>query len=194
LPLTIFIFVLSACTNASAPREDGFISIEPTSLFEGETKKLEPHLGIIGGAVRVDYSGTYKALKASYEVWERGKLIASADSLGVSIKEESVDEVTISLKPDPEDENSCLVTIAFLSEEGGYSSSSFTIPRFDPEFGSGPIPLQRPIQLKEGKEAAVWGYRAVKDGSISTSSSLEETAKESDQAFLLKLSTDRELD
>ena len=41
-------------------------------MFEGNVKKLEPHLDLLTGCVEVTYKGDNKNFKIFYEVWEKG--------------------------------------------------------------------------------------------------------------------------
>ncbi len=37
--------------------------------LEGDAKKLEPHIDLIGDCVKVEYRGSKKRLKSIYEIW-----------------------------------------------------------------------------------------------------------------------------
>ncbi|OMP65698.1 hypothetical protein [Domibacillus epiphyticus] len=191
--LFLFVLLLSACADES-DKSDQFVTVEPSKLFQGDAKRLEPHLEIMGGAVKVSYSGSHHAMNTKYEIWEDGKLVNSGRALGMEITEDALEEVTVSLKNDPDKESDFLVTVVFASEENGYNSAAFSIPKFDPSRANGHLELDEPIQFKEGAEEAIWGYTANEDGHISSGDDLEKIAKEADWAFLLKLTTDKSLD
>jgi hypothetical protein len=85
--LTLASMLIVGCSKEAKLKEstmpaNGIIRISPSTLFEGDTKKLEPHLGLISGCVNVKYSGPKKFIQTSYEIWEEGKLKKTSYSVG----------------------------------------------------------------------------------------------------------------
>ncbi|MBM7647384.1 hypothetical protein JOC78_000305 [Bacillus ectoiniformans] len=183
-------FLLSACSSEEPKSQKGYLTIEPSQLFVGDTKKLEPHMGLIGGAVHLKYDGDYKILQTKYEIWEKGKLTKSSNAFGTSFEEGLDDELTFSLKTN---ENMFDAVLAVSSNKKGYSSSHFSVPKFNEEYAYGPVPIEESIKVKEGKDEAMWGLIANKDGRISSEGDINKAAKVADWAFVVKVSIEEEM-
>jgi len=203
----LFVFVafllvavfLTACstveesTGQAPVLEKNKVLIEPSSLFEGDTKKLEPHLGWSTGAVKVKYQGDKKILNVSCETWEKGKLVQTFGSLGAGIEGSFDGEVSVSLKDDDgAGQNRYLATIV-VSDKQGYSSSKVYVPKFNESATSStatsPKPLSAPIEVSDEQTTAVWGLMAGEGTNISRSDeSIEAMAQRVEWAFVLKLS------
>jgi uncharacterized protein YcfL len=58
----VIILLFVGCSNVenSVATERNKVKITPSQIFEGETKKLEPHMGLTTGCVKVDYNGDKK--------------------------------------------------------------------------------------------------------------------------------------
>lgn len=170
------------------------LELSPADVFEGETVKLRPHLGLTTGAVRVKYNGSKEFISTSYEIWEKGKLMDRKPSMSASIKSPFHGEISISIQDASLDiKNSKYKATTVISSETGYSSSTFFINKFDPLLtgGYGPRNWDTTQVVSDDQETAVWGF-FVSD-TFDHSESLELQAKKADWAFLLKVKMEEEL-
>ena len=190
--LTLAICIcLAGCTPGKNHSSlDGMLTVSPSTLFEGDAKKLQPHLDIIGGCVKIEYKGSKKWITSIYEIWEDGKLISSAHGISKSIQNGIFYGVfSISLKDKKESgaDNEYQVTTV-LSKKDGFVSSTHTIPRFNSSYGYGPEELPGTISIRDNKEIVVWGLTADKDSyKITGEESIEKTGEKSNWAMIVKL-------
>ncbi|MED4729927.1 hypothetical protein P9597_17605 [Aneurinibacillus migulanus] len=167
---------------------EGMVHISPSSLFDGETKKLEPHLGLTSGAVKVQYEGPRHMMIVMYEIWENGTLKQKSEGLGYSIEKGGFDgEFSVSLREEDKEKKSYAMTTVF-SKKDGYASSVTSIPGYKSAAGSSPRPLQQVINVSDKEEIPVWGWVAGKGSEVSDfSEPFEEMAKKVEWALLLKI-------
>lgn len=189
----IFLLVLGIYTNSTsntvqtAPND--VMEISPSQLFQGDTKKLEPHLGWTAGAVKIKYGGSKEYLKISYEIWENGALKQRSGAMATSIDSMFDGEVSVSLKElQPEGQTQKYNVNLVISEPNGYSRAAFTIDKFDGNLIRGLSPMTWPKTevVDADKEVAVWGLMAA--NKFRTGNSIEEQAKNVDWAFVVKIS------
>lgn len=183
--LSVILFV--GCSIDTSQIEENSVHIEPSNLFQGDTERLKPHLGIIGGLVKVSISGSNKSIFTRYEIWENGELKSSHASFSTPVKNNFNGEVSVSLKDDIENNDLFRVTIV-ISHANGYGASEFTIPKFSRDLSFGPNELRKAIDIKEGEEVAVWSLLAQSKGRSFFCGDIEESAKKADWAFVLKVS------
>src|SRR5262245_12952833 len=90
--------VIGGCSGNSAPTAPAprVLKVSPSDLFVGSLKRLEPHLGMSSGAVRLDFTGPPIWLKDNLEFWQGGGDRRSFGSGGRLQNERG--EVTISLR------------------------------------------------------------------------------------------------
>ena len=183
------------CSKATGLKEDsmppkGIIRISPSSLFEGDTKKLEPHLGLISGCVKLKYSGPKKYINTAYEIWEDGKLKKSSDLLSTSIDNSYDGEISVSLKNESTDDIKQVYRLTVADTvAGNCGSSSEIVPEIVfPDGGRSPRNINKVIEISDDKEIAVWGYVVQKDTVILNEESIEESAKKASWAFVFKIS------
>ncbi|WP_434511722.1 hypothetical protein [Desulfitobacterium sp. AusDCA] len=174
----VFIFLITilalstvGCSQATTTNEDimpkdGIIRISPSSLFEGDTKKLEPHLGLISGCVKVKYSGPKKYMNTIYEIWEEGKLKKSSGLLLGSLLGKNYDgEVSISLKNEATND---LNPKYRLTVADGNGSSYTLLPEIDMMLDGGrrPLTISKDIEISDDNKIAIWGYADYKGGIV----------------------------
>lgn len=170
--------------------KNGIIRISPSSLFEGDTKKLEPHLDLISGCVKIKYSGPKKYMSTSYEIWEEGKLKKTSALLYGSLIEKNYDgEVSISLKNKSSDDLDPKYKLTIANENGSGAFSfvpEITIPL---DGGRRPLTIMKDTEVSDNNKVAVWGYATYKDGIIQSSldKGIEESAKEASWAIVFKI-------
>lgn len=197
----VFIFLITilalstvGCSQATTTNEDimpkdGIIRISPSSLFEGDTKKLEPHLGLISGCVKVKYSGPKKYMNTIYEIWEEGKLKKSSGLLLGSLLGKNYDgEVSISLKNEATND---LNPKYRLTVADGNGSSYTLLPEIDMVLDGGrrPLTISKDIEISDDNKIAIWGYANYKGGIVVSSldKGLEESAQEASWAIVFKI-------
>ncbi|MBN6189244.1 hypothetical protein JQN58_20545 [Aneurinibacillus sp. BA2021] len=180
---------LAGCTGTKAKGlpPEGTMRISPSSLFEGETKKLEPHLGLIAGAVKVQYQGPKNMVGSKYEIWENGKLKKSENILGVGFDTQRfTKEFSVSLREEKGESSGYAMTSVF-SDRSGFSSAAVAIEGYRAA-GWGPRALQEPIEVSDDKQPAVWGLIKGKGSEyIRTNESIEEMAKDAEWALVVKI-------
>lgn len=187
--LVILTLVIIGCSKI-AGIEKGTVKVTRSDLFEGESKKLKPHMGLISGCVKVKYKGDKKFISCKYEIWENGEITETSGLFSKSIDGEFEGEVSISLKElinnDLEISEDMIMTTA-IGNESGYSSNRRYIKRFDKEYGYSPYDLTEEIIETDEAEIDVWGLMAEDDNIYSPKSSIQATAKEMDWAIVLKI-------
>lgn len=185
---------LAGCigTKAKGLPPEGTMRISPSRLFEGETKKLEPHLGLIAGAVKVQYQGPKNMVGSKYEIWENGKLKKSENILGVGFDTQRfTKEFSVSLREEKGESPGYAMTSVF-SDRSGFSSAATAIEGYRAA-GWGPRALQEPIEVSDDKQPAVWGLIKGKGSEyVRTSESIEEMAKDAEWALVVKIFTEKE--
>ncbi|GMQ57273.1 hypothetical protein AN1V17_16680 [Vallitalea sediminicola] len=187
--LLIIALVIIGCSKI-AGIEKGTVKVTRSDLFEGESKKLKPHMGLISGCVKVKYKGDKKFISCKYEIWENGETTETSGLFSKSIDGEFDGEVSISLKElinnDLEISEDMIMTTA-IGNESGYSSNRRYIKRFDKEYGYSPYDLTEEIIETDEAEIDVWGLMANGDEVYNPKGSIEKTAKEVDWAIVLKI-------
>src|SRR5689334_11538249 len=65
-------------TAEPAPEPDpstAALRVSPSELFVGDLKRLEPHLRLASGCVRVDFRGPDRMIGQEVELWQGGKRV-----------------------------------------------------------------------------------------------------------------------
>jgi hypothetical protein len=192
LLLAALMFLVGCSTDAkNVSSENGVVYISPSTLFKGDTKILQPHLGIIGGCVEVKYKGTKKFIRVSSELWENGEQKSTVGVLDSKIDGSFNGDVSVSLRDEGSDNPShSFKDVLEISQNGGYASLTGIVPGFSSQYGSGPKELSGMIKVNDNQKIAVWGLMAEKTPNISfaNNESVEEMARKVDWAFVLKIS------
>jgi len=165
-----------------------FIHIEPSSLFKGDAKVLEPHLNMMGGAVRLSFEGENKYIHTKIEIWENGKVKDSRGLFTTYVLKNSFDgEASISLRDDVHDEK--LFDMITAVGDNGFSSSKSFVDKPDAEMSYSTNRLNEDKTVSFGEETAIWALIGDKEG-ILTNGDIEESAKEADWALVYKIIVD----
>lgn len=178
----------TGCTQANVNK---IIHIEPSSLFQGDLERLEPHLGLISGLVKVKVNGDDKSIKVKYEIWEKGQLIVSNNAMSMHIDNNFNGEVSFSLKDDIYNEDHFKMCTV-ITDAAGHGSCVVIVPKFDSQFSHGVNMLNESINVAVNEEVAVWSLLANEVGEGFRVGGIEEAAKESDWALVLKISVQEE--
>lgn len=162
----------------------------PSKLFEGNAKKLEPHLDMITGCISVKYKGKKESLCLKYEIWENGKLKESQNTLATSIRNnEFTGEVSISLKDIIGTDlvkSDSMIMKTIISEDNGYVSSTKYIERFK-EHGYAPVEIHGELNVIDSEELSVWGLTSNKGSYSNGGKGVEDEVKTADWGLILKL-------
>jgi hypothetical protein len=175
----------AGCAQQSPPPPTAtVVRVSPSALFTGELKRLEPHLGLTTGCVRLDHVGSTLQVKLSCEIWEGGKVAKEAGSLGTTLAAEN--EASLSLREIMENgKKTGHFTIA-LSGSQGYVASTGQVDL--PMLSRGSKSLSGPLELSMGRPTAVWGLMAGEgSGRIDGDESIEDMAKRVEWALILKI-------
>lgn len=184
LIIVVVIFTVG-CTKAIDDNhfDFGTATITPSSLFQGDAKRLEPHLGLTTGCVKVQYRGNKKGISCKYEIWEKGKLVDDPGIMTCVID----GEVSISLREKLLDNLEWAPTMTMktvIMGKDGWASSTKFIDRFDKSYSWGSVQLHEKIKFKDDKEVAVWGLFG---GDYEHKNKIEDMAKTADWALVLKV-------
>ncbi|EOD00234.1 hypothetical protein [Caldisalinibacter kiritimatiensis] len=185
----IIILVLIGCSKTEII-EENTVRVSDSDLFEGELKKLEPHMGLITGSAKIEYNGDKDFIGCKYEIWENGEITETSDIFSTRIDGEFDGEINISLKQlinnELEKSDNMIMTTS-LGNENGYSSSTKYIKRFDENYGYSPYELTEEIIVTDDSDISVWGLMASDDSVFSQEKTIEETAEKVDWAIVVKV-------
>ena len=193
--MVVCLMLLGCNREASNDAElmDGEVKIIPSSLYEESTKKLEAHLAMSTGCVKIEYKGNKKCIGVKYEIWEGGMLKSSRNIFKSRIDDGFNGEVSISLKDivmdNLEISQSTIMTTA-ISDKNGYSSSRKYIDRYPKSYGSSPYNINEVFKDTDDNEISIWGFMATDDGKSSVYSAertIQATAEKVDWALILKV-------
>ncbi len=184
--------VCAGCSGDAGVTGRPEVVIKPSTLFEGDLKALEPHLGISGGCVEVEYNGDKKGMKCSYEIWKYGKLEESGGGYWTSVEKGFDGRVSTSLKGmylDNMETSPYMVRTIAVGDDSGYSSSKGYIERFDSSYGWGDVKLNETLEGSDDEEYIVWGLVA---GDEMRTGGIEDSVKGSPWGYMLKISFEDE--
>lgn len=168
------------------------LHVTPSSLFEGDAKKLEPHLGIASGAVKIRYDGPPTELISHYEIWEKGKKTQTGGGPGIPITKTPYDgEFSVLIRKEGNEKQLYTMTMAF-TDKTGYTQADTSLTPIDPKKSSGVssliLKLHDPKSIAAGEEIAVLGI-AMKEGNSIAVESIETAGQKADWILVIKLST-----
>jgi len=184
----ILLFLIVGCTKEN-PVSENYVRVMPSKLFEGNAKKLEPHLDMITGCISVKYQGNKESLCLKYEIWENGKLKESQNTVATSIRNNEFNgEVSISLKDiigTDLEKPASMIMKTIISDGNGYAGSTKYVERFK-EHGYGPVEIPGELNVIDSEELSVWGLTSNK-GSYTSGGKVEEEVQTADWGLILKL-------
>jgi hypothetical protein len=168
----------------------GIVRVSSSDLFSGDLKRLEPHLGLTSGCVKLEYQGPMVKLKLEPEVWHKGKRERSMGGMGTTLSGPSELSVSLGEATDGQGKPRYRM-IAALSSSNGYVASTTHVdaPQLkQPTSSRGPKGLARQTDLANGQSLAVWGYMAGEGANESRGDeSVEEMAKRVEWALVLRI-------
>lgn len=166
--------------------------VTPSSLFEGDAKKLEPHFGVTSGAVKIRYEGPPTELISHYEILEKGKKTQKGGGVGTSISTTPYDgEFSVVLRKVDDQKNGYSMTMAFTDKTGyAQAETSFQQPvdlGKSNGVSSATLRLHDSKNVTPGSELSVWGI-VMQEGNVSFVDSIEQSIQKADWALVIKLS------
>lgn len=190
LYILLIVFLSTGCSIRKDVKEEiNQVTIMPSDLFEGSLKKLEPHLNLTSGCVKVDYKGDKKVIGVKYEIWKEGELFDSNnDVLSSAIKDGFNGDISFSVEEVRNDEHQVesLLLNSVISSDVGYSKSSLYIDSYPSYSGRGDADLQEEIKVSDTEEIIIWGI-AANDGKHSSYQDINKTLKKADWALVMKV-------
>jgi hypothetical protein len=190
--------------QAPTPAQSGVVRATPTELFVGDLKRLEPHLGLASGCVRLDFDGPERVITIEPEVWQGGSKQPSSHG-STSWKQGPV-EASISLKRviGPDGKAQYEIVDVLSGQSGRVTSMSFRttvdIPAVEGRAHTFAKTLHGPTELPEGQKVPVWAHLVYgpvdpphppKDVAEGT---FEEAAKGALWAVILRVSWERRVE
>ncbi|MFS0869060.1 hypothetical protein AB3N00_03880 [Paenibacillus xylanilyticus] len=84
----IFLLVLTGCSKEKTETitpdhsKPNRITLTPIDLSQGEAARFKPFLGMMSGAFKLAYEGSKPYARLDMDIWENGKKVDSAGSIG----------------------------------------------------------------------------------------------------------------
>lgn len=193
--MLILLVLITGCSKKKVGSDDkvksNYVKVVPSKLFQGDTKRLEPHMDMTTGCVNIKYKGIKKSMGLKYEIWKDGILETKGNLASQYIQNNEFDgELSISLKDivgDNLEISESMIVKTVFREKSGYSSSTTYIDRFDKDYGYSPEELQNEIDITDDKDIVIWGLTANNNGNFSGGEEIEDKVKKSNWGLVLKL-------
>lgn len=180
------LLVLVGCTKVNEVGDNQII-ISPSSLFEGDAKRLQPHMDMITGCVEAKYKGNKESICVKYEIWENGKIKEVAEGVSSFIENNEFDgTVSISLKEDIDDETMLSMKL-FITDDDGCVGITRSIESFDKKSSYGPEELQEDKVINDNQEITVWGLSTYKGTYTTGGGDIVEEIERADWGLLIKV-------
>lgn len=178
LLILLCLFTLTSCVNND---QENIVKISPGTLFEGELKKIEPHLDLLTGYVDLSYKGNKNSFKTIYEIWEKGNVIEKKESISFDgIEDHFNANISVSAKHLDNDEYRLKLIV-----EGAVSTQQFDLP-VNRYYNA--INLDKQIEIKDDKEIIIWGLAGTEmNNPFFYSNDIEKTLEAADTALVLKI-------
>jgi len=148
--------VCSRAPPAGAPASRAVRAV-PAELFVGDLKRLEPHLGLSSGCVRLEFGPPDRFITLEPEVWQDGKPLRSDSSSARCGQGPAEASISITSVTSPGGKPQYRITTAL---SGPDRSSTSTRTRDAPGTEGGMHTyfktLDGPVELPEGRPVAVW--------------------------------------
>lgn len=167
----VMLIAVSASGCSGAASRAPSMAVEEYPLFQGDTKILEPHLGLVGGAVKAIVNGKGKAIYTKYEIYENGKLTSSGNAVSGHVDSGVQNYVSVSIKDSVTNDNS-FELIFSIQDSNGRVASSLHIPRYDKSYSTSyagfkdKATLKDKATFKEGEEATIFTLKAFDDHKV----------------------------
>jgi len=169
------------------------ITMTSVDLYKGDRAKFKPFLGTMSGAFKLEYKGTKLNAHLDIDIWEDGKKVSSAGSVG-DLFFNSEDKVSHELE--------IIIAINTISIEGqdqykeieinlmgdsGYSFVTFTTPWDEKYTLQGLISTFESQTFPADETVYVWGMHASSTNSIPTADISPESLNRLEKAIIFTL-------
>jgi hypothetical protein len=155
------ICILSALASQPAQGQDKEHSVQivPSDLFTGDLKRLEPHLGLTTGCVKLKYEGPETPMHYVVQVWREGQWKDLNHNKMGTLKGD--DEISISVREAVDDgKRKYQVVVARSNVEFGSTRTTMYVdPPASTMRASAREQLQRTLDVKTPGEVVVWAWK-----------------------------------
>lgn len=183
-------------TDMSEPEQSkgpAEITLTPVDVFKGDGAKFQPFLGAMSGAFKLSYEGNKPNAKLDIDIWQNGKKVASAGSIGdlffsSDVRESQEVEVIISIDTvsiEGQDEFST-IKVGTIHDSGS-SLATFTIPWDKQLTTRGLIYNNEPRTFIADKSVYIWGMQATSTNGIHTAGLSPESLSRLEWALIFTL-------
>jgi hypothetical protein len=155
------VITLVACAilaGAGTALAESKLILTPASLFQGELKRLEPHLELRTGCVKVDYEGPDLPINLVFEIWKNGKSNMPQRG-GTRLRNDFKGEFSFSIKETKTDSGQPgLRVIQVVADEHGHAAFTTTVPfpKLKGRAQSSPRSLAKKLDATKEKEVVLW--------------------------------------
>jgi hypothetical protein len=128
----------------------------PRNCFAGDVKRLESHLGLSGGCVRLGFEPPDRFINLEPEVWQDGKRVRDGSSSHRCSRGPADASISIAPVAGPGDKPRYRITTAVSGPDGSSAvTTTWDAPRTE-DTRTYFKKLERPVELPEGEPVAVW--------------------------------------
>lgn len=184
--LLVCIVVFTGCVDSTQSNQ---AVITPDTLFNNEDlKKLEPHLDLITGCVKLTYKGSKKDFKIFYEIWKDGEMVETHDTIafaGIDDKHFEESLISVSIKKVNTGKHRMKLLVS-----GAMTSPELDIPD---EYSYQAVNLSNKAYEDDSEDIVIWGMVGHKvDGEPITFyvNDISKTLQSGDIAVILKIRFD----
>ncbi|OCT12986.1 hypothetical protein A8709_21935 [Paenibacillus pectinilyticus] len=182
--------------NATVDHSTWLASPEP--LFdEKNNAKLKPLLGLMSGAVALEYYGPQPTLAVSFEYWKDGVLERTSPGMSITMMDEDKDaqgnyrfngDFVYEFKDhgDPSGKLYSELAYALIDQRASYSATLIVDKPADIGI-TGEMKLQLPVQAPRTEGIIVWGLQGTNKQSMFTLGSISETLQQAQWAMVIRL-------
>jgi len=148
--------------NAEATPASGVIRINPSELFINDLKRLEPHLGLTTGCVRLESPDKELFFGIEWELWESGQRVRGLGYAQSRVRKPEMASFSIKETTGPKGEQRyrLVSSVSDRTGSGGQATDNFALEPVNVKetLMSSPEKLDGPRDLAEGEKVLVWAY------------------------------------
>jgi hypothetical protein len=211
LALLVAVFLAAGCHGSQNGPAKTVVRITPEELFTGDLKRLQPHLGLTTGYVKLACDGPGVPAEIAIEIWKNGKLLRHhggssgllPDEISISVKEvadrDGKDKyrVVIAEKAVRRELRWNYGVLPHIVTSGGSSSltTDVDVPRLSEESSLRAVEiLKEPIELTKDHPVVIWAYVAGRHaGETKPGETIEEAVSRVEWALVVKMSLREEI-
>lgn len=192
----IVLISLAGCSIESNPTESNkptSITLTSVDLYKGDGAKFKPFLGTMSGAFKLKYKGTKPNAHLDIDIWEDGKKVSSAGSVGdlfFSSDDEGSSDIEIMIAVNTiskEDQDRYKEIKINLIHDSGSSFVTFTIPWDEKYALEGLISSGQSQTFAADESVYVWGMQSTSTNWIHTADLSPESLSRLEKAIIFTL-------